>query len=114
MSQQDKEALDKVQKKAVGMVSGLVGSNYEDKLQELGLTSLEERRHQADMLQVFKIMTKKDNVESDCWFKKASDSTVRTRQAAGLLNIVKLRKRLEVREHFFSVRTVDSWNEVPE
>jgi hypothetical protein len=44
------------------MVSGLGGNNYEKRSAELGLTSLEERRHQADMLQVFKILTGKDRV----------------------------------------------------
>jgi hypothetical protein len=34
------------------MMLGLKGTNYEEKLEELGLTTLEERRHQADMLQV--------------------------------------------------------------
>jgi ribonuclease P/MRP protein subunit RPP40 len=47
---QDKDMLEKVQKRAVGMVSGLSGTNYKEKLKELGLTTLEERRHQADML----------------------------------------------------------------
>jgi hypothetical protein len=32
------------------MVSGLASHNYEERLAELGLTTLEERRHQADML----------------------------------------------------------------
>jgi hypothetical protein len=35
------------------MVSGLKGKTYEDKLVELGLPTLEERRHQTDMLQTF-------------------------------------------------------------
>ena len=30
-------------------VSGLAAKTYEDKLKELGLQSLEERRYQADM-----------------------------------------------------------------
>lgn len=37
----DREALEKVQKHTVGMVSGLEGSTYEEKLRELGLTTLE-------------------------------------------------------------------------
>jgi hypothetical protein len=37
------------------MVSGLKNKDYEDWLKELGMNTLEERRHQSDMLQVFKI-----------------------------------------------------------
>jgi ribonuclease P/MRP protein subunit RPP40 len=47
---QDKETLEKIQRRAVGMVSGLKGSTYEERLEELKMTTLEERRHQADML----------------------------------------------------------------
>jgi hypothetical protein len=113
-TQQDKDMLEKVQKRAVGMVSGLGGTNYEEKLKELGLTTLEERRHQADMLQAYKIITGKDNVKRESWFKMAAEGVVRTRQAAGLMNVVKPRSRLEVRSNFFSVRVADGWNMVPE
>ncbi len=105
-TQQDKEELDRVQKRAVGMVSGLKGTTYEEKLEELGLTTLEERRHQADMLQVYKILTEKDRVSSETWFRRAGEGAVSTRHAAGLMNLVKPRTRLEVRSNFFSVRTV--------
>ena len=47
--QRDKELLENVQKRAVRMISGLRSELYEDRLKELGLTSLEERRHRADM-----------------------------------------------------------------
>jgi hypothetical protein len=44
-TKQNKEELENVPRKVVGMVSGLRGANYEERLAELGLTSLEERRH---------------------------------------------------------------------
>jgi ribonuclease P/MRP protein subunit RPP40 len=112
--QQDKEVLERVQKRAVKMVSGLQGTSYQEKLEELDLNTLEERRHQADMLQMYKIITGKDSVMREQWFKMAADAMVRTRQAAGLLNVIKPRARLGVRINFFSVRTADDWNVVPE
>jgi hypothetical protein len=48
-TQQVKDELEKVQKKAVGMVSGMKGTTYEERLAELDLNTLEERRHQADI-----------------------------------------------------------------
>jgi hypothetical protein len=66
------------------------------------------------MLQVHKILTGKDRVSSETWFSRAGESTVSTRHAAGLMNLVKPRIRLEVRSNFFSVRTVDDWNALPE
>jgi hypothetical protein len=41
-----------VQKRAVRQVSGLTSTTYEDKLLELGLPTLEERRQEADMCNV--------------------------------------------------------------
>ena len=42
---QDKETLEKVQQRAVKMISGLKAREYEERLKELGMTTLEERRH---------------------------------------------------------------------
>ena len=38
------------------MISGLQGKSYEDKLAELNLISLEDRRLLYDMVQTFKII----------------------------------------------------------
>jgi hypothetical protein len=56
-SQADKDVLERVQRRAVGMVSGLQGRDYEARLREIGMTTLEERRHQADMGMMNKVMT---------------------------------------------------------
>ncbi len=40
------------------------------------------------MSQVYRILTWKDNVNSDHWFRMAAEAPVRTRQAEGLMNIV--------------------------
>jgi hypothetical protein len=80
----------------VAMLSGLWGATYEDKLVELGLKILEERWHQADMVQVYKILTGKDWVQRESWFKTAIGGAARTGQATDLMNIVKPRTRLEV------------------
>ena len=55
----DKAVLEQVQRRAIRMVSGLRGQEYEDRLKELGLTTLEERSHQADMAMAYEILTKK-------------------------------------------------------
>jgi hypothetical protein len=95
------------------MVSGLQGSTYEDKLKELGLTTLEERRHQADMVQTFKIMQGHDRVASNTWFQRV-DVTVRTtRSASDPLNLKQQASRLETKRNFFSNRVVEAWNLVP-
>ena len=64
----DKEILEKVQKRAISMTSGLSGSTYKEKLREVGLTSLEERRKREDMIQVWKILHGHDHVDKNILF----------------------------------------------
>jgi ribonuclease P/MRP protein subunit RPP40 len=79
--------LEKIQRRAVNMVSGLKAGTYEEKLKELGLTTLEERRHQADMTQVYKILMEKDVVNSDTLFLSVNDAERNTRSTADPLNL---------------------------
>jgi hypothetical protein len=109
----DKACLEKVQMRAVNMISGLKGRSYEEKLRELGITTLEERRHQLDMTQTYKILTGASKVDSGTWFERASDGIKATRLAADPLNIKQRAARLEIRRNSFSQRVVDDWNKIP-
>ena len=109
----DKAVLEQVQIKAIRMVSGLRGHKCEDRLKELGLTTLEERRHQADMAMAYKILTKKEDVDPADWFVMAAQAARVTRTAADPLNVTVKHGRLDIRRHFFSVRVTEDWNKVP-
>ena len=111
--QGDIDTLEAVQKKAVAMVSGLKGRAYEERLVELGMTTLEERRHQADMALVYSIMTGKVDVDSATWFSPATDSGRATRVTADPLNVRVKHGRLDTRRNFFSVRVSEPWNKIP-
>ena len=82
--QVDKDKLEKVQRRAVNMVAGLKSKNYVDKLNEVNLPSLEDRRERGDMIQTFRILQGLDNVEESTWFQRANDrdreGAVNTRQ----------------------------------
>jgi hypothetical protein len=109
----DRETLEKVQKRAVKMVSGLKGESYEDRLKELELTTLEERRHQADMQMVHKIMNGYAELDPETWFERETEPVHATRSVTDPLNIKFSTGRLEVRRNFFSVRVIQSWNVIP-
>ncbi len=96
------------------MISGLKATNYEEKLKELGISSLEERRKYLDMLQTYKVMTGRTTWRGPPGFDMASSGQRAARQAADPLNIRPKAARLEVRRHFFSQRVVERWNEIPE
>jgi hypothetical protein len=109
----DKTTLEKIQRRAISMISGLKGQTYEDRLKELGITTLEERRHQADMVQTFKILHGYDKVNSETLFVRADQANLPTRSATGPLNLRQQAARLEVRRNFFSQRVVEDWNKIP-
>ena len=109
----DKECLEKVQRRAVMMVTGLVGQTYEERLIEMNMVTLEERRHQMDMLEMYKILTGKDDVERDVLFSMAADQERATRATADQLNVLIPAARLEVRKQFFTQRVPKLWNAVP-
>ena len=114
----NKVLLEKVQRRAIRMVSGLKGKTYEERLKELGLTTLEARRERGDMIEVFKILTGKEDVDPGAWFTLAQGGrqAAETRNSKGFLNLIKpvVVKQLQLREKFFSVRVVDPWNVLPD
>ena len=70
----DKACLEDVQKRAVRMVSGLQGQTYEERISELGLLSLEERRHQTDMCRCTKSFIKgTESRQCSTWRPMARD-----------------------------------------
>jgi hypothetical protein len=54
----------------VGLLCNIL---LQEKLLELGLPTLEERRHQADKIQTFKIVRGIDRVDYNMWFQLASE-----------------------------------------
>ena len=99
------------------MVSNFQARTYKDKLLEAGMTTLEQRRERGDLIQMFRIMTGKDDVKSSTWFQLTADrgGGANTRAAAGHLNVLPVRKsNLDIRKNFFSQRVVQSWNSLPD
>ena len=107
----DKNAIEKIQIRAVNMVSGLTGSTYEEKCRELGLQTLEERRNQQDLTQAHKILTGKDKVNPEILFEKVRTRPGPvTRERGDADNLEGKRARLDIRKYSYSVRIVESWN----
>ena len=112
--QKDEEVLEMVQIRAINMVSGLQGASYEQKLAELGMCSMKQRRLQFDMLQTFKIVHVIDKVDHSSWFEFIENRGDRvTRLSGDPLNLKLKRANTEIRRNFFSHRVVNAWNQIP-
>jgi hypothetical protein len=69
----DKDCLEKVQKRAIRIVSGSRSETNEYRLRQLSFISFQERKHSLDMLQTYKVLKGHGGVKSDTWFQMASD-----------------------------------------
>ena len=64
------DALERVQKRVTRMLPGLEDMDYEERLNKLGLFSLEHWRMRGDLIKVYKIMTGLDRVDSQSLFPR--------------------------------------------
>ena len=112
----DKEVLEAVQRRAVKAVANLRGKTYNDRLRELNLDTLEDRRQRGDLIQAYRTLSNKDNVDPSTFFDmyESKEGGVITRQKGGLKNIVPNSWKGEVRHNFWSVRVVAPWNALPD
>ena len=102
----DREVLEAVQRRAVKSVSNCKGRTYEERLEALHMDTLVERRTRGDLLQTYRVVTKKNNVDPTTWFTmyQPNQNTVTTRQD---LNIMPKQWNTELRHNFWS------WNDMP-
>ena len=116
-SEADKQCLEKVQMRAVRMVSNIKKGSYEERLKFLNLTTLEERRWRGDMIQTWRILTGKDMVDADTWFDleadRPRDGATGTRHALGHHAIRPREYRYRERGEYFSNRVVRPYNQLP-
>jgi len=105
----DMDVLERVQRRATEMIRGLEYLSYEDRLRELGLFSLEKRRHREDLLaalQYLKGAYRKDGegfITRVCSDRKRGNSS----------KLKDSRFRLDIKKKFFTMRAVKYWNRLP-
>ena len=71
------DLLERVQRRATKMIRGLEQLSYEDRLRELGLFSLEERRLQGDLTVAFQHLKGACKKDGDRHFSRACCSRTR-------------------------------------
>ena len=89
---------------------------YEERLNKLGLTTLQSRRERGDMIETFKIMTGKVDVEPGIWFTPLTtrEGAASTRATSSQLNLARKDANTDIRRNQFSVRVVPKWNALPD
>ena len=102
--------LEKVQKRATKMITGLGHLSYEERLQRLGLFSLEKRRLRGDMIETYKIMHGRDRVDRGTFFSLSHN----TRTRGHPLKLSVGRVKTDKRKYFFTQRVIGVWNSLPQ
>ena len=125
-TEKDCETLEKVQQRAVRMVSDFRGVTYEEKLKEAGMTTLKERRKRGDLIETFKVMNGFDKVKRETWFRTISEAEreKRSMRQNSQMNedgeveskgdiIIQKKARNDTRWNFFSLHVTRDWNRIP-
>ena len=88
-TQGDKDLLENVQRRAIGMVTNFRAQTYEAKLAEAAMLTLEERRRRGDLIQAYRVFNGVDDVDPSLWFNMAQpgDGEIPTRHKQGFLNV---------------------------
>ena len=102
----DKELIERVQHRFTRLFSNLKNLPYEERLDKLGLWTLEERRNRADLIEVIKIFKGISAVPFDSMFER----NLGRRTRGHSLKLKKHNCGIDVRSHFFSQRVVNRWN----
>ena len=105
----DIEILEKVQKRATRMIKECAGKTYEERLQIVGLTTLECRRLRADLIEVFKILKGFEGIEEKLFFKRHISNT-----RGHSMKLYKDRVNRDILKYSFAIRVIEQWNKLPE
>ena len=106
--QGDIKLLEGVQRRATKIVPTLKHLPYEERLKRLNLTTLEERRLRGDMIETYKLLTKKEDIDPNRFFTKVEirgDPELRHN-----MRLFKPRFNKDIRKHCLVNRVIDNWN----
>jgi len=106
----DKQLLEKVQHRFTRMVPGMKVLPYKERLRQLSLWTLEERRNRADLIEMFKMLRGKSCPNFDSSFERSKNLSTRGHS----VKLTKHHCTTDLRNYFFSERVIDRWNMLTE
>ena len=107
----DIQLLENVQRRATKLVREVRNMEYEDRLKELKIPKLIDRRIRGDMILTYRLLKGEEGIDHETFF---SLDKSRYNLRGHSKKIFKTRAHLNIRRNFFSWRVVDKWNSLTE
>ena len=108
----DTALLEKVQRRVTKLIPCIRHLSYAERLKETKLYSLEQRRLRGDLIETFKILNGQECINKGKLFNTNPHHN-KNRSHSFKLYKEALKKGLNCRSKFFSVRVVSTWNNLP-
>ena len=100
-----KNLIEGVQRRATKLVPELKNLPYKERLKKLKLTTLVDRRVRGDMIETYKLITRKESVNPDKFFQMKEERT------GDRINMIKMKRyRRNKRKYFYTQRVIPVWN----
>ena len=109
-SKKDITILEKVQRRATKLIPAVRSKSYPERLAELNLYGLERRRLRGDLIEMFKILNGLEGIEKDQLFTRRHNQN---RGHSYKLYKPALKRGLNCRTNFFSIRVINERNMLP-
>ena len=108
-AKKDIQSLERIQKRFTKMINGCKRKSYMERLQKVGISTVEDRYNRADMIQVYKVLTDRNNIYP-------TNFLVRNNRVSrsNSLKLYKKRANLRISRHSFTFRVIDRWNALPD
>ena len=109
--QKDITLLENVQRRATKLVGRLRNKGYEERLKELKLTKLQDRRSRGDMILTYRLLNGMEGTDYNTFFT-FNDNYYNLRGHSMKLKVTL--EHLNIRKNFFAKRVVEKWNSLTE
>ena len=109
----DINTLEAVQRQFTRLIPGFKSLSYEDRLQELGMITIEERHRRLDLIETFKIINGHEGLKSDCFFQEVSEVSHKDTRGSLAKKLTVKQSHLDLRKFSFAHRVVNDWNCLP-
>merc|ERR1712035_185820 len=100
--------LKKVQRDITRRGPGMQGLVYEERLEKIEITKLEERRERGDAINMYRCLTRKQFIDIEDFVKQAEG-----RSRGHKLKIQKTKGKKDVKKYSIPDRVVEGWNKLP-